>query len=78
MGQGGGRNGQTTSERMEEKELSDALSKQIKRRWMAGDVYAPHDLSWQEQEKWSKRSRVSVDVFDMINFNPLEHYRVRF
>ena len=63
---------------MEEKELSDSLSKQVKRRWKAGDVYAPHDLSWQEQEKWARRTRVTHDVFDVLNFNPLEHYRVGF
>lgn len=71
-----GERGPSTSERMQEKDLSEALSKQIKRHWKAGDVYAPHDLSWQEQEKWSRRSRKTFDVFDAIDFNPLDHYRV--
>ena len=52
------------------------LSKQITRRWKAGDVYAPHDLSAAEMAKWKKREKPSHDVFDVLDFNPLEHYRV--
>jgi len=53
------------------------LSKQITRRWKAGDVYAPHDLSAVEMAKWKRREKPSHDVFDVLDFNPLEHYRVR-
>jgi small subunit ribosomal protein S18 len=52
------------------------LSKQISRRWKAGDVYAPHDLSEVETAKWKKRERPLYDVFDVLDLNPLEHYRV--
>lgn len=53
------------------------LSKQITRRWRAGDIYAPHDLSEVEMAKWKKRGPPKFDVFDVLNFNPMEHYRVR-
>jgi small subunit ribosomal protein S18 len=53
------------------------LSKQISRRWKAGDVYAPHDLSEVETAKWKKRERPLHDVFDVLDLNPLAHYRVR-
>jgi len=53
------------------------LSKQITRRWKAGDVYAPHDLSEVEMAKWKKRERPNRDAFDVLDFNPMDHYRVR-
>jgi small subunit ribosomal protein S18 len=53
------------------------LSKQITRRWKAGDVYAPHDLSEVEMAKWKKRDRPNRDAFDVLDFNPMDHYRVR-
>jgi small subunit ribosomal protein S18 len=52
------------------------LSKQITRRYKPGDVYAPHDLSGVEMTKWKKRDRPIYDVFDVLDMNPLEHYRV--
>ena len=63
---------------MEEANLRADLSKQISRRWKAGDVYAPHDLSPVEMKKWKNRDRPIHDVFDVLDFNPMEHYRVRF
>ncbi|KAE9378389.1 ribosomal protein S18 [Stipitochalara longipes BDJ] len=51
------------------------LSRQITRRWKAGDVYAPHDLSEVEMAKWKKREKPHHDVFDVLDFNPLDHYR---
>jgi small subunit ribosomal protein S18 len=56
--------------------LAQDLSKQITRRWRAGDVYAPHDLSEVEMAKWKKREKPNYDVFDILDFNPLDHYRV--
>ncbi|KAB8295259.1 hypothetical protein EYC80_007170 [Monilinia laxa] len=47
------------------------LTKQIHRRWKAGDVYAPHDLSGVEMAKWKKRGKVTRDVFDVVAFDPL-------
>jgi small subunit ribosomal protein S18 len=58
--------------------LAGNLTKMITRRWKAGDVYAPHDLSPVEFEKWRKRNRPSYDAFDVLDMNPLDHYRVCF
>ncbi len=57
------------------KDLADhnmraGLTKQITRRWKAGDVYAPHDLSGVEMLKWKKRHQPEQDVFDVLDFNP--------
>lgn len=57
--------------------LAQDYSRQITRRWRAGDVYAPHDLSGVEMKKWKKRSAPTKDVFDVLGFNPEQHYRVR-
>jgi len=52
------------------------LEKQIHRSWQVGDVYAPHDLSSVEMEKWRKRRPREKDVFDMLGINPLKEYKV--
>ncbi|RKF60168.1 putative 37s ribosomal protein [Erysiphe neolycopersici] len=59
------------------KEFSKAkdLSSQIYRQWNAGDVYAPHDLHQAELSKFRLRTFSTVDLFDILNINPLEHYR---
>ena len=46
------------------------------RRWKAGDVYAPHDLSPVEMQKWRQRHRSTRDVFDALAINPLHEYKV--
>ena len=46
------------------------------RRWKAGDVYAPHDLSPVEMQKWRQRHRSTTDVFDALAINPLHEYKV--
>ncbi|KAH9217678.1 ribosomal protein S18 [Leptodontidium sp. 2 PMI_412] len=67
--------GATTVEEMQNRNLAQDLSKQISRRWRAGDIYAPHDLSEVEMAKWKKRTQPHHDVFDVLNLNPEEHYR---
>jgi small subunit ribosomal protein S18 len=47
------------------------------REWKAGDIYAPHDLSPAEMKKWNKRNPPTSDVFDAVNLNPLDVYKVR-
>src|SRR5436853_1093317 len=37
--------------------LAQDMTRQISRRWKVGDVYAPHDLSPVEMEKWKRRGR---------------------
>ena len=52
------------------------LERQIYRKWKAGDVYAPHDLSPVEQTKWQKRRPRETDAFDQLGINPLHEYKV--
>lgn len=67
----------TTMQELENAKRASDLSKQITRRWKAGDVYAPHDLSAAEMVKWRNREGPKYDVFDVLGFKPLENYRVR-
>lgn len=52
------------------------VTRMISRRFKAGDVYAPHDLSEVEMQKWKRRSRPDKDAFDVLDMNPIDHYRV--
>lgn len=52
------------------------LERQIHRKWKAGDVYAPHDLSPVEMTKWRKRRPRERDAFDQLGINPLHEYKV--
>lgn len=54
-----------------------ALEKFQTRPWKAGDIYAPHDLSPTEMQKWRKRNPPTTDAFDALNLNPLSVYKVR-
>ncbi|GKT60311.1 ribosomal protein S18 [Colletotrichum tofieldiae] len=65
----------TMLESLREKKVSDDYVKQMPRRWRAGEVYAPHDLSPVEMEKWRKSKRPNIDVIDLLGINPLDHYR---
>jgi hypothetical protein len=59
-------------------DLNKDIGRQAARRWMVGDVYAPHDLSSVEASKWKKiERRPEKDVFDMMGENPTKHYKVR-
>ena len=66
----------TTQEELEKHKLGTDLSKQIARRWKAGDIYAPHDLSPTEIRKWKQRGRPEVDAFDLLDMNPIDEYKV--
>jgi len=55
---------------------STELEKLQTRRWKKGDIYSPHDLSPAEMRKWRYRSKPDQDVFDMLNINPLDEYKV--
>jgi hypothetical protein len=58
-------------------DLTKDLGRQAPRRWHAGDVYAPHDLSSVEASKWKAyQRRPEKDVFDMLGENPIKHYKV--
>lgn len=56
------------------------LERQLVRRWKAGDVYAPHDISGVEMSKWrqtERKAKPKKDVFDHLKINPIDHYKVR-
>lgn len=57
------------------------MERQLARRWQEGDVYAPHDLSGVEHAKWKfprtqQQIRKTRDICDILNINPLDHYKV--
>jgi small subunit ribosomal protein S18 len=47
------------------------------RPFQPGDIYSPHDLSPAEQKKWKRTQAPATDVFDALNLNPLDQYKVR-
>ncbi|KAH7148506.1 ribosomal protein S18 [Dactylonectria macrodidyma] len=55
--------------------MSNDYLKQMPRKWQAGDVYSPHDLSPIEMQKWRKRSPPSVDVIDALGVSPVDMYK---
>ncbi|KAK7403210.1 hypothetical protein QQX98_011027 [Neonectria punicea] len=57
-----------------QKNSNDYL-RQMPRRWQAGDVYSPHDLSPIEMQKWRKRSFRNNDIVDSLGINPLDMYK---
>lgn len=65
-----------TAEKVKEKKIARDLIRQMPRRWQAGDVYAPHDLSSVEMRKWKKKSGRAGDLVDALNLSPLDLYKV--
>ena len=64
---------------LEQRTARQDLERQVTRRWKDGDVYAPHDLSGVEMNKWKQiqqKGRPKKDVFDLLRINPLDHYKV--
>ncbi|OTB07081.1 hypothetical protein M426DRAFT_318447 [Hypoxylon sp. CI-4A] len=53
----------------------DDYMRQMTRRWKAGDVYAPHDLSPSEMGKWRRNQARKKDLVDMLGLRPLDMYR---
>lgn len=60
---------------LKSQKMSNDYLKQMPRRWQAGDVYSPHDLSPIEMQKWRKRSLPNSDVVDSLGINPLDMYK---
>jgi small subunit ribosomal protein S18 len=54
-----------------------AMERFAYRPFQPGDIYSPHDLSPAEQKKWKKAQAPATDVFDALNLNPLDQYKVR-
>ncbi|KLU89963.1 hypothetical protein MAPG_08930 [Magnaporthiopsis poae ATCC 64411] len=60
---------------LRKEDQSNAYMRQMPRRWTAGEVYAPHDLSPEEIQRYFRREiRPRFDVFDVLGFNPLDNY----
>ncbi|KAJ2989466.1 hypothetical protein NUW58_g3452 [Xylaria curta] len=53
----------------------DDYMRQLPRRWRAGDVYSPHDMSPSEMNKWRKSTARQKDLVDMLGLRPLDMYR---
>lgn len=70
------RNKQTQLDMMRNQKNSNDYLKQMPRRWDAGDVYSPHDMSPVEMQKWRKRSPRGGDVVDALGIRPLDMYKV--
>ena len=53
------------------------IERMAARRWEAGDVYHPHDLTPAEMRKWKQRQRPTKDIFDEVGVDPLDEWKVR-
>lgn len=71
------RNKQAQIEFLRSRKISSDYLRQMPRRWDAGDVYSPHDMSPVEMQKWRKRSPRRNDVVDVLGIRPLDMYKVR-
>ncbi|KAI8633794.1 ribosomal protein S18 [Xylariaceae sp. FL1651] len=76
---GRGSRGSPIARRAIEKDIARTNSqddhlRQLPRRWRAGDVYAPHDLSPSEMAKWRRNTRRQKDVVDLLGLRPLDMY----
>ena len=61
-----------------EKKLDFETTKQQSRNWREGDVFGPRDLGPGEMRKWKKSQRPTRDVFDILNVDPMDEYKVRY
>lgn len=66
-----------TEAELERLNLAAAIAKQNMRKWKPGDVYAPHDLSSVEMEKWRKKRPINADAFKALDLDPRKEYKVR-
>ncbi|KAL7795943.1 ribosomal protein S18 [Trichoderma ceciliae] len=69
------KNKQANLDMMRNQKNSNDYLKQMPRRWDAGDVYSPHDMSPVEMQKWRKRSPRGGDVIDALGIRPLDMYK---
>ncbi|TGJ88674.1 hypothetical protein E0Z10_g100 [Xylaria hypoxylon] len=66
---------QKIEEEMRGKNRHDDYMRQLPRRWRAGDVYSPHDMSPSETAKWRKNTARQKDLVDLLGLRPLDMYR---
>ncbi|KAI1462647.1 ribosomal protein S18 [Annulohypoxylon moriforme] len=62
-------------EELKQKNQNDEYSRQMTRRWRAGEVYSPHDISPAEMAKWRRNQTVKKDLVDMLGLSPVDMYR---
>ncbi|KAK3327836.1 ribosomal protein S18 [Cercophora scortea] len=76
-GQGGARitNQRFSAQDLKQSEQTKAYMDQLPRRWTAGDLYAPRDLSPAEMRKWHRHQKPKRDIVDVLGINPLDNYR---
>lgn len=67
---------EVTMSRAAQAQKSRAIELMHQRQWRAGDVYSPHDLSPEEARKYTKARSPKADVFDILNINPIDEYKV--
>ncbi|KAF9774332.1 hypothetical protein IL306_007694 [Fusarium sp. DS 682] len=60
---------------LKNQKMSNDFLRQMPRRWEAGDVYSPHDLSPVEMQKWRKKTVRNNDVIDALGISPLDMYK---
>ncbi|KAI1211613.1 ribosomal protein S18 [Annulohypoxylon truncatum] len=65
----------TIDEEIKQRNQNDEYARQMTRRWKAGDVYAPHDISPVEMGKWRRNQSRKKDLVDMLGLSPLDMYR---
>ena len=61
---------------LKNQKMSNDFLKQMPRRWEAGDVYSPHDLSPYEMTKFRRWPTRNEDVVDMLGIRPEDMYKV--
>ncbi|KAI0202068.1 ribosomal protein S18 [Astrocystis sublimbata] len=69
------RAGPSTQDQLKSRGVTGDLIRQMPRRWRAGDVYAPHDMSPSEMSKWQRSTRRKKDLVDLLGLRPLDMYR---
>ncbi|KAI8953517.1 ribosomal protein S18 [Xylaria longipes] len=66
---------QNTLGQMQSNVRRNDFMRQLPRRWRAGDVYAPHDMSPSEMAKWRRNTARQQDLVDLLGLRPLDMYR---
>ncbi|KAI1468138.1 ribosomal protein S18 [Daldinia caldariorum] len=62
-------------EKLRENGRAEDFLRQLPRRWRAGDVYAPHDMSPSEMNKLRRTQARKRDLVDVLGLSPLDMYR---
>ena len=57
------------------REAQGSIERMAPRRWEAGEVIAPHDLSAVEMQKWRMRQRPRRDVLDVLGLDPRNEWK---